>query len=291
MEFVKAIKIVQSIKEEGWFGSSFNMNVYRGCNQGCIYCDSRSSCYQVKEFDIVKAKQDAPKLVEKELRGKRKTGVISMGGMSDPYNHIEKKLEYTKQILNSIYKYGFGVSCITKNALVLRDIKLYKKISESMPVCIGVTITTADDLLQSRIERNISSTTERFDVVKQFNDAGIFSGILMMPILPFINDTIRNIESIVIKANEAGAKFIYASFGVTLRDNQRLYFFEKIGKELTDKYIKEFGESYVCTSPNYKALKKRFVELCKKYDILYKMEDIIREMKNSQKKQQLSFDL
>lgn len=291
MEFVNAKSIIQSIKGEGWFGTSYNMNIYRGCNQGCIYCDSRSDCYQVKNFDLVKAKRNAPQIADNELRNKRKKAIISMGGMSDPYNHLERELKYTQEILKSIYKYGFGISCITKNELVLRDIDLFKKIQEVSTVLIGITITTANDRLQSRIERNISSTSKRFKMVKELNDAGIFAGVLMTPLLPFINDTIENITKIVELAYESGAKFIYPTFGVTLRENQRLYFFEKIGKDLTDKYIKEFGDSYVCTSPNHKVLKKEFVRLCKKYGIVYQMEDIVSHMRKTNKKEQISFDL
>ena len=250
MEFINAVKIVQSVGANGWFGATYNMNIYRGCNQGCIYCDSRSSCYQIKDFDTVRAKKDAPLLVEKELKNKRKKGIISMGGMSDPYNYMEKDLEYTRDVLKSIYKHEFGVFCITKKNLILRDIDLYQKISENNQAIVSVTITTSDDRLQSRIERNGSSTSERFDVIKKFRERGIFTGILMMPILPFVNDTMENIEGIVRKAHEAGANFIYPSFGVTLRDNQRLYFFEKVGEKLTKQYIDEFGEKYMCVSPN-----------------------------------------
>ena len=291
MEFINAVKIVQTMNGEGWFGTTHNMNIYRGCNQGCIYCDSRSSCYQIQEFDKVKAKLDAPLKVENELKNKRKKGIISMGGMSDPYNSQEKKLEYTRKILNSINKFNFGVNIITKNELILRDIDILKKINEHSPVSVGITITTYNDLLQSRIERNITSTSDRFKVIETLRKNDIYAGILMMPILPFINDTIDNIEAIVKKAKEVDAKFIYPSFGVTLRDNQRLYFFEKIGKDLTDKYIKEFGESYVCTSPNHKNLFNRFKELCLEYNIKYRMEDIVKEIKKNSKQNQLTFDL
>ena len=165
MEFINAVKIVQPMKE-GWFGSTYNMNIYRGCNQGCIYCDSRSNCYQVKNFDTVKAKKDAPLKVEKELSSKRVKGVISMGSMSDPYNHLEEELNYTRKVLTSINKHGFGVSCITKNKRILRDIDLYTEINTHSPVTIGITITTFNDLLQSRIERNVSSSSERFNIIK-----------------------------------------------------------------------------------------------------------------------------
>lgn len=290
MEFINAVRIIQSM-QEGWFGSNFNMNIYRGCNQGCIYCDSRSSCYQIQNFDNVRAKKDAPLKVEQELKNKRKKGVISMGGMSDPYNHLEEELKYTREILKSINKHQFGVSCITKNNRILRDLDLFKEINKHSAVTIGITITTFDDRLQGRIERNVSSTSERFDIIKKFSEEGIFTGILLMPILPFINDTEENIINIVKKAHEVGAKFIYASFGVTLRDNQRLYFFEKIGEKLTKQYIDTFKDSYMCPSPNTDNLKKVFKEHCDKYGIVYKMKDIVAESKKYIKQTQFTLDL
>lgn len=290
MEYINAIKIIQSIKE-GWFGTNHNMNIYKGCNQGCIYCDSRSNCYQIKEFDKVKVKKNAPQKVEQELSHKRKTGIVSMGGMSDPYNNLEENLLYTRQSLESIAKYKFGVHCITKNIRILRDIDLFKKINLNNVSSIGITITTFDDRLQSRIERNVSSTSERFDAIKKLADAGLFVGVMLMPILPFINDTIENIESIVKKSHEVGAKYIYPSFGVTLRENQRQHFFGKIGEKLTKQYIDEFGESYVCVSPNNKELKKHFTKLCDEYGILYNMSDIISASKKYIKTEQITLGI
>jgi len=292
MEYIKASKLIHKMSGgEGWFGATHNMNIYKGCNQGCIYCDSRSSCYQIKEFDRVKVKQDAPLKIESELKNKRTKCVISMGGMSDPYNHLEEDVGYTRKALQSILKYDHGVSIITKNIRILRDLDILKEINQNNPVSIGITITTGDNRLQSRIERNISSTNDRFKAIATMREYGLFAGILMMPLLPFINDSIENITSIVEQAHQANAKYIYPSFGVTLRDNQRLYFFEKIGPELTKKYIDTFGESYVCDSPNQKELKKHFITLCEKYGILYKMKDIVEGTKNHVKKQQLTFDL
>ena len=277
MKYIRAKKLVHAVKSgQSWFGVSFNVNIYRGCNQGCIYCDSRSSCYKIDNFDEVKVKQEADILIDQELSTKFKKGIIGLGGMNDPYNNYEKKLKYTQSALKSINKYNFGVNIITKSTLVIRDIDILKSINTHSPVCVGFTITTASDRLQARIERNVPSSTERFAAIKELSDNGLYTGILMMPILPFINDTEENIEQIVLKASESGAKFIFASFGVTLRDNQRQHFFKKIGPELTKKYVDAFGDSYVCSSLNAELLKKKFETLCAKYGIVYKMKDIIK---------------
>jgi len=289
MEFIRVKKLVYPVKGgQSWFGITHNLNIYRGCNQNCIYCDSRSSCYQIKDFDTIKVKQEADFMVDLELSTKRKKGILGLGGMSDPYNVYEKELNYTRNILKSVDKYQFGVTIITKSSLVERDIDILKSINRHSPVCVCLTITTANDRLQGRIERNSPSSSIRFDTIKRMSKEGLFVGITLMPILPFINDTIENIESLVMKAHNAGAKFIYASFGVTLRDNQRQHFFKQIGPDLTKKYTQTFGDAYMCASLNHKILKSRFESLCKKYGILYKMNDIIKGMSESVKSEQVT---
>ena len=289
MEFIRAKRMIQNVKGgQSWFGITHNVNIYRGCNQGCIYCDSRSDCYQISNFDQIKAKEDADVMIDQELSLKRNKGVIGLGGMSDPYNQYEKDLEYTRSALKSIAQYQFGVTIITKSTLVTRDIDILKAIMKKQPTIVCFTITTADNRLQSRIERNIASSSQRFEAMKELSQEGIFTGITMMPILPFINDTVENIEAIVTKAYESGAKFIYPSFGVTLRANQRQYFFQKIGPELTKKYIDAFGDAYMCVSLNQEELRKKFETLCQKYGIVYKMKDILREANNYVVNEQIS---
>ena len=289
MEFIRVKQLVYPVKGgQSWFGITHNLNIYRGCNQGCIYCDSRSSCYQINNFDTIKVKQEADLLVDLELSTKRRKGILGLGGMSDPYNYHEKTLNYTRNILKSASKYGFGTTIITKSTLIERDIDILKSINTHFPVCVALTITTANDRLQERIERNVPASTLRFDTIKALTDNGIYAGVALMPILPFINDTVENIEGIVTKAHESGAKFIYASFGVTLRDNQRQHFFQKIGPELTKKYVQTYGEAYMCASLNHKALRKKFETLCVKYGIVYKMKDIIKGMSDSVKSEQVS---
>lgn len=274
--------------EHGWFSVTHNCNIYRGCDHGCIYCDSRSSCYKIPHFDEIKVKEDSDILIENELKSKRKKGVLGLGGMNDPYNRYEKDLEYTRSALQSVNKYGFGVVIITKSTLVLRDIDILKEISTHSTVIVMFTITTSNDRLQGRIERNVSSSSDRFNAIKELTSHGIYTGIMMSPLLPFINDTIENITGIVTQAKENNAKFIYPGFGVTLRDNQRQYFFQKIGVELTKKYVDAFGDSYMCTSQDFKKLQSEFRRLCKKHMVLYKMNDIIEHANDYQKEKQLT---
>lgn len=293
MQYISAKTIVSSYAENNhWFGNNYNMNIYKGCCHGCIYCDSRSECYGVNDFDTVRAKENALSLIDKELKSKRRTGVIGTGAMSDPYNPFERELCLTRQALELIDRHGFGVSIITKSDLITRDIDILQRIKEHSPVLCKITITASDDELCRKIEPNVSVSSERFSAVKKLTDAGIFTGVLLMPVLPFIADNEENVHQLVRLANESGARFIFPAFGVTLRANQRDYFYKKLDElfpSLKQKYIAQYGNSYECHSPNARKLYKLFSDECKRYGILYKMSDIITGYKSAYESGQMSF--
>ena len=283
MEFVKAKTILTKVKYgNDWYGVDYNMNLYRGCPHKCIYCDSRSNCYHIENFDIVRGKEKALELLEQELIKKRNKGIIGIGSMSDTYNPKELKYEQTRGALKLISKYGFGVSIDTKSNLILRDIDLLKEINSKNNVIIKFTITTPKDELSKLIEPNVCVSSERFKAIKILSDNGIFVGIMLNPVLPFITDKEEDIKELVRLASRNGAKFIHTYMGMTLRENQRNYYFDRLEerfKGLKDKYIKTYGEKYNCLVPNYKYLFKAFANECDKYGILYKMEDIIKAYK------------
>ncbi|MEG1002279.1 MAG: radical SAM protein [Clostridium sp.] len=295
MEYIKSKNIVSGyLKNNPWFGVDYNMNIYKGCSHGCIYCDSRSECYNIENFDKVRSKENAINIIIKDLKSKKKKGVIMTGSMSDPYNPFEKKLYLTRKALEQINLYNFGVAIATKSPLIKRDIDILKKIGEHSPVLIKITITTFDDELCRKLEPNVAVTSERFKAIKELSDNGIYVGILMMPILPFINDNEENIINIVKKAYECGAKFIYTfGFGVTLRGNQREYYYEKLienfkERNIVEKYINTFGNRYECRVENASNLMNRFIAECDKYGILYNMEDIIVDYKSKYNEKQMS---
>lgn len=277
-----------------WFGTNYNMNIYKGCCHGCIYCDSRSECYHIENFDEVRAKDRALEIIEKELRGKRQKGVVATGSMSDPYNPFEKKAALTRGALELINKYHFGVGIATKSDLVVRDIDILQAIKAHSPVLIKMTITSHDDALSKKIEPYVCPSSKRFEALKQLSDAGIFTGILLMPILPFINDTEENIREIVRKGTEAGVKFIFTyGMGVTLRGNQKQYFYEEIfnqfpSQDLVQRYREVYGNRYECSTPNSKRLWSIFTQECNRLGILYRMEDIIKAYREGYESTQLS---
>lgn len=271
---------------EYWYGIDYNMNLYRGCSHGCIYCDSRSNCYHIDNFDVVRGKENALYILEKELSKKKELGVVGIGAMSDTYNHVEKKYEQTRGALKLIAKYGFGVSIDTKSDLILRDIDLLKEINVKNNVIIKFTITTPNDDLSLLLEPRVSPSSKRLQAIKKLSDAGLFVGIMMNPVLPFITDGEEDIRKLVKLASQYGAKFIHTYMGMTLRENQRAYYFNRLEQNfdgLKEKYIEYYGDRYNCVVPEYKKLYKIFTDECDKYGILYNMSDIIKAYKKEVK--------
>lgn len=293
MNTIPAKTIISRTKDSSWFGTDYNMNIYKGCCHGCIYCDSRSDCYQVKDFDTVRAKENAIKIMNEELRRKTKTGVVGTGAMSDPYNPYERNYQLTKQALELMDTYHYGISIATKSDLITRDIDILTRIKTHSPVICKITITTIDDLLCSKVEPGVCVSSKRFLTVKQLADAGIFTGILMMPILPYLTDTPDNLLGIIHQAHQNGARFIYPFMGVTLRTGQREYLYEKFTelfpeRNLKQRYMNHYNSSYVCNSPKAKELWQLFKTECNRLGILYKMNDIIMAYKKDYEYQQLS---
>ena len=263
-------------------GIDYNINLYRGCSHSCIYCDSRSNCYHIDNFNIVRGKENALFILEQELSKKREKGVVGIGAMSDAYNPLEREYEQTRGVLKLISKYDFGVSIDTKSDLILRDIDLLKEINLKNNVIIKFIITTPNDELSRIIEPNVCVSSKRFQAIKKLSENGIFVGIMMNPVLPFITDNEEGIKELVRLAYLNGAKFIHTYMGMTLRENQRDYYFNKLDQNFTglkEKYIKYYGNKYNCIVPNYKKLYKVFNNECDKYGIFHNMKDIIKAYK------------
>lgn len=292
MDYIPAKTIVTRTKDRWWFGTIYGMNMYRGCNFGCIYCDSRSDCYGVENFGHVRAKADALRIMRDDLRSLGRKGVIHTGAMSDPYTPVEKKLKLLGHGLELINAFGFGVAVVTKSTLVTRDIGVLQDISKHAPVMVGITITTADDKLAKIIEPGAPSTTKRFEALKELSAAGIFCCVVMMPLLPFINDTPENVTRLVTQAHQAGAKFVFGRMGLTLRDGQRNFFYNQLQKHfpmLKEKYQATYGSKYQANSPQYRKLYAILKKSCQPLGLLHTMEDItITYQKNGFSNEQLT---
>ncbi|WP_313163596.1 radical SAM protein [Sedimentibacter sp.] len=270
------------------------MNLYRGCSHGCIYCDSRSSCYQINHvFEDIEVKRNAPLILEEQLRRKRNPCMISTGAMTDPYVHIEEELQFTRQCLALIERYGFGLAILTKSSRILRDLDLLKSINEKTKCVVQMTLTTYDENLCRKLEPNVSTTLERFHVLEVMRDNGIPTVVWLDPVLPFINDTEENLLGLMdycIRAKVHG--IICFGFGLTLREGNREYFYKQLDRlfpGMKQRYISAFGNSYVCNSKNNRHLMTVFTELCEKHNILWKTDDVFEYLQTFESKnQQLS---
>ena len=221
-------------------------------------------------------------ILENELSSKGYRGVVSFGTLSDPYNPEEEKLELTRNALKLISKYGFGVSIDTKSDLILRDIDLLQEISQNNSVIIKISVTTTDDELAKKLEKNVPSSTRRFEVLKKLREADLYAGLLLTPVLPFVTDSLENIQSVVLKSHESHAKFIFTKMGMNLRTNQRVYYYEKLDElypGLSSDYEAVYGNKYFCSTLHYRHLMELFLNLSHQYGILTEMEDIIKDYK------------
>lgn len=274
------------VKAKSLLSPKCGMNIYRGCTHGCIYCDSRSECYQMNhDFEDIEVKENAPTLLEQELKRKRHTCMIGTGAMCDPYMHCEEKLGLTRQCLEIIKKYGFGVSVQTKSDRILRDCELLAEINNNTKAVVNITVTTFDDKLCKIIEPNVCPTSRRFEVLEKFQALGVPTIVWLTPILPFINDTEENISAIVDRCARCGVKGIitFGGFGVTLRKGDREYFYKCLDKDfpgLKEKYINRYGYNYELPSPDNHKLISVFTELCRKYNIMTDTDEIFHYLYN-----------
>ena len=252
-----------------WFGLKYNLNLYRGCQHQCIYCDSRSECYRIENFNDILVKANAIDLLRRELPRKRVKGTIGFGSMNDPYMPIEAERQLTRQALEVVAACQFPVHIITKSDLVLRDLELLKQIGQ-IYAAVSLTITTADDDLAKKVEPGAPSPSRRFSAMRQLADAGILTGVTLMPVLPFIEDNPENIQSILSRAADSGAGYILASFGVTLRDRQRDWYYrhlERFFPGLRQRYEETYGERYGCAVPNAARLESLTSRFCSRAGI------------------------
>ena len=279
-------------------GGRCGMNIYRGCSHGCIYCDSRSKCYQFTHpFEDIEVKQNAPMLLEAALKSKRKKCMIGTGSMSDPYMHCENELELTRKCIEIIHRYGFGLAIQTKSDRILRDIDLLDDINKDTKCVVQMTLTTYDDELCSILEPNVCNTKRRLEVLKMMQERGIPTIVWITPILPFINDTEENVRQILEACTKVGVKgIIDFGMGLTLREGDREYFYAALDKHfpgMKKRYIETYGNAYDLSSPDSGKLTGILKEICMENNMMYKPDDCFRYMNEfSEKYKQMSlFDV
>lgn len=290
---------MHDVMAKGILSSNNGMNIYRGCTHGCIYCDARSLCYGMDHiFEDIEIKTNVLQLLEDALRRKRKKCMIGTGAMSDPYIHLDEKLQNTRKCLEIIDKHGFGLAIQTKSNRILRDLDLLRSINNKAKCVVQMTLTTHDEELCKIIEPNVSTTKERFEVLKIMRDNKIPTVVWLSPILPYINDTEENIRGILNYCIEAKVKgIIVFGIGLTLRNGNREYYYKNLDmhfKGLKDKYIIQYGNSYEILSKNHKRLMRIIKETCYKNNILCDVGEVFEYMRTFEEKNseiQIGFDI
>lgn len=269
---IEAKTLLSSSKRpDPWFGLKYTMNLYRGCMHRCIYCDSRSLCYGIEDFDgEVLVKANALELLRRELARKRVKGYVGTGSMNDPYMPLERTLRVTGQALEIIAEFRFPVHVLTKSDLVLRDADILQTIQQETSAVVSFTITTPDDALARQVEPGAPSSSARFAAMASLAGRGIRTGVLLMPVLPFIEDSPQAIEEIVTRAHDCGASHVIASFGMTLRDRQRDYYYRELDRRfpgLRPRYERAFGERYSAAAAGAARLEMSFEALADRYGL------------------------
>ena len=268
---------MHEVQVKGILSAQNGMNLYRGCTHGCIYCDSRSTCYQMNhDFEDIEVKSNAIDLLEQTLKNKRKKCMIGTGSMCDPYMHIEEELCHTRKSLELIERYGFGVAIQTKSARILRDLDVLKRINEKTKAVVQMTLTTYDEELCRILEPDVSTTKERVEVLNIMRDNGIPTVVWMSPILPFINDTKENVQGILNYCKEAKVwGIICFGMGLTLREGNREYFYKKLDEQfpkLKWEYQRVYGNAYEVSSPDNAKLMRMAQKFCKENGIVFDVE-------------------
>ena len=272
------------VEAKGILSSQNGMNLYRGCTHGCIYCDSRSKCYQfTHEFEDIEVKQNAPELLERALRSKRKKCMIGTGAICDPYMHCEEQLQLTRRCLEIIDRYGFGVAVQTKSDRILRDLDLLKSINEKAKCVVQMTLTTYDEELCGILEPKVCTTKKRYEALQIFHEHGIPTIVWLSPILPFINDTRENIEGILdycVRAKVHG--ILCFGMGMTLREGDREYFYAALDRHfpgMKEKYHRKYGYAYEIPSDRNRELMGLLRKTCKEQGMLCGPEECFQYLR------------
>lgn len=277
------------VKAKGILSANNGMNLYRGCSHGCIYCDSRSKCYHMEHaFEDIEVKENAVELLEDTFKRKKKRCMIATGAMTDPYIPLEMQLEHVRKVLSLVYEYGFGVTVHTKSDRILRDLDLLKKINDKTKCVVQMTLTTYDEDLCGKLEPNVCTTKERFEVLKKMRDAGIPTVVWLAPILPFINDTKENISGILDYCTEAEVYGVICfEMGLTLREGNREYFYKQLDKlfpNLKEKYVRIYGNQYEVNSLRNEELMQFFHQKCSQNNIVHNKEEIFEYLHKFEEK-------
>ncbi len=260
----------------GW-----DLNIYRGCEHGCKYCYAIYSHDYLNDsnfFDAIYYKKNILEVLEQELSSPTwKREVVNIGGVTDSYQPIEKKLKLMPEILKLMIKYKTPVIISTKSDLVLRDIDLINELSKITYVNIAFTITTMDENLRRVLELNSSSSIKRFEALIKLRETNASLGIHLMPIIPYLTDSYDNLEAIYRLASEADVDYLLPGT-MYLRGKTKPYFLDFV-KDYDEDVFNKIKKLYTTGSAGveYKnELYKKVNELKAKYKVPSNYMNVLR---------------
>jgi len=229
----------------GRYGFGWTINPYRGCAHACIFCFARRTHKYLDlnagrdfEREIV-VKVNVPELLRVELaRPSWKRELVALGTNTDPYQWVESRYRMMPEILAALEGADTPVSVLTKSPLVMRDVEIFERMAERLPVSVNLSVPTMDEEAWRATEPHTPSPAARLDAVAELRRRGIDSGVLIAPLMPGINDDPAQVQPIVDRAREAGASFL-GGVALHLRDEVKDVFFawlESKRPDLLPKY-------------------------------------------------------
>ena len=251
---------------------SLDLNIYRGCSHKCSYCYalySNSYLGSTDFFNEIFVKKNILEVLEKELRKKKDDKIINMGSVTDSYQPLEEKYGLMREVLKLMIKYNQPIIISTKSDLILRDIDLIEKLSKKTYVNIASTITVMDERIRKLIEPYSKSSIQRINMLKEIGKTNANTAIHMMPIIPYITDSIENIDKIFYLGKQINVDYILTG-PLNLRGQTRSYFLNFIRKNFSEEYkkIEKLYESSSTLNKEYLTnLNKKIYFIRKKYNI------------------------
>ena len=261
---------------DSWFWCRYSLNPYQGCEHACIYCDARSKRYYLQDDfeEKIIVKKDIDKVLENQILGSKRfeRDVVAMGGVCDSYAPVELKYKNTQKVLKVLEKHGFPLGISTKSTNIERDLSLLNRIAQRSWCNVAFTITSFDEEVVNFLEPNASPPKERIEVLKKIkeNYPSIQTGINLMPIIPYLEDTRENLETIFKKAQEANVDYILHAPGLTLRDIQKDFFIDRLKKEypnILDKLLSLYVDGIEVNREYAMKISQIALELYEKYQI------------------------
>lgn len=221
------------------FPYTWDLNIYRGCEHGCKYCFAIYSHDYLgtgEFFEDIYVKTNIVDRLEEQLSSKSwKREVVNIGGVTDSYQSAEATYKFMPDILRLMIKYKTPCIISTKSDLILRDYDLIDELSRITYINIAATITSMDENIRTKIEPNGVSSLCRFRVLKEFSKTNASIGLHFMPIIPYLTDTVENVDGLYSEAKECNVTYVLPGV-LYLRGKTRTLFFDFIKRDFPDLY-------------------------------------------------------